>query len=190
MKKRLVRWLAVCCAACVLFPSAAQAAALYLPIGSAEVPDEIERMFDSALLAEPNSNTVLFEKDTDKAFTPTGGAVTLMTAYIVTQEADWEQEIPIIDAVSTLSSKVRKLHLRPGERWLVKDLTAGMLLHGAQDASLVLCDHVSGSETGFTALMNRYAKELGMTHTVYQNPLGAYASGQTTTVSDLLVLAR
>lgn len=63
-----------------------------------------------------------------------------------------------------------------------------MLLYGAQDASLVLSDHVSGSQEGFIALMNRYAERLGMQHTLYKNCLGAYEEGQTSTVSDLMIL--
>ncbi|MDD3921036.1 MAG: hypothetical protein PHO41_07710 [Eubacteriales bacterium] len=102
--------------------------------------------------------------------------------------SDWEQEIPVIDDVLTVSSSTRKLELKPGERWLIKDLAAGMLLHGAQDAAMVLCDHVAGSEDAFVELMNQYAERLGMENTLYKNPLGAYSSEQTTTAADLMRL--
>lgn len=150
----------------------------------------MERMFDSALLIDLTTKATLYNKEPELSFAPTGSAVNLMCAYIVSQEADWEQEIPIIDAVYELAFTARKIDLVPGRRWLVKDLVAGMLLYGAQDAALVLCDHVSGSQTEFVALMNQYAAELGMENTEYKNALGAYAQGQTTTASDLALLTQ
>ncbi len=187
-RKHWACWLAVCTISSLVFSSVSWAAAYYKPIGEPEIPAEIESMFDAAALVELSTNAELYGTNTDRAFTPTGGAVNLMAAYIVRQEADWEQEIPIIEDVLELSSSARKLDLQPGERWLIKDLTAGMLLHGAQDAALVLCDHVAGSQEAFVESMNRHAMLLGMENTVYMNPLGSSADGQTTTVTDLTLL--
>ncbi len=178
----------VCVMLTLLMPTAALAEENIYPIGKTEIPAAVERAFDAAILMELNTKTILYEKEVERSFSPTGGAVNLMAAYIVQQEADWEQEIPIIDDVLTISSGARKLELKPGQRWLIKDLTAGMLLHGAQDAAMVLCDHVAGSEDAFVDLMNQYAARLGMENTLYKNPLGAYASEQTTTVADLMRL--
>ncbi len=191
IKKRLVRWLAVLCSVMVLsVPVLALAEGYHEPVKEAEITKEIEDAFDSALLVDMQTDTVLFSKDPTRVFSPTGGAVNLMSAYVVSQEAEWEQEIPVIDAVADLSSSVRNINLRSGQRWLVKDLTAGMMLYGAQDAALVLSDHVSGAQDAYVALMNQYANELGMSETVYSNALGGYQSDQKTTVSDLMLLCR
>ncbi len=190
MSKWLLRVLALCVALMVFISTVAFAAPYNTPIGEAETPSGVESYFDAAVLIDLSTNSELYSKDADRVFTPVGGAVNLMAAYIVWQEAEWEREIPIIEDVLELSPSSRKLELRPGSRWLIKDLTAGMLLHGAQDASLVLCDHVAGSQESFVQLMNDYAQELGMANTVYMNPLGAYAEGQATTASDMLLLAR
>ena len=178
----------VCVMLTLLLPKAVLAEENVYPIGKTEIPAAVERAFDAAILMELNTKSILYEKDVEYSFSPTGGAVNLMAAYIVQQEADWEQEIPIIDGVLTVSSGARKLGLKPGDRWIIKDLAAGMLLHGAQDAAMVLCDHVTGSEDAFVERMNQYAARLGMNHTAYKNPLGAYASEQTTTVADLMRL--
>ncbi len=89
---------------CVL-PISAYALQGDIPVKSAEVPAEIERLFDATLLIERNTDTVLYAKDDERTFTPIGGAVNLMTAYIVMQETDPDQEIPVIDGVNSLSSK-------------------------------------------------------------------------------------
>ncbi len=187
-RKHWAYLLAVCTISSLVFSSVSWSAAYYKPIGEPEIPAEIESLFDAAALVDLSLDAELYTASIERAFTPTGGAVNLMAAYIVRQEADWEQEIPIIEDVLELSSSARKLELQPGERWLIKDLTAGMLLHGAQDAALVLCDHVAGSQEAFIESMNRHAMLLGMEDTVYVNPLGASADGQTTTVADLTLL--
>lgn len=189
MVKRVLRGLAVgCMALCLLFPAQAYALGYGAPAVRADVPPELEAAFDAALLIDRNTKAALFEKETGRAFSPTGGAVNLMAAYIVMREADLEQTIPISNAVYDLSPSVRKVDLLPGQRWPMKDLLAAMLLYGAQDAALVLCEHVGGSQEGFIEMMNQSAKDLGMEDTLYQNCLGAYAQGQATTVADLMRL--
>ncbi|MEA5060778.1 MAG: hypothetical protein VB049_12240 [Candidatus Pelethousia sp.] len=188
MRKCALLRLAVCCILLCLLPSFAYAGQYGAPVGTPEVPPEIQDTFDAALLLERSTKAVLYQKDTERVFSPTGSAVNLMTAYILRQEADFEQEIPVIDAVESLSSGARKVGLKPGQRWLIKDLVATLLLYGAQDAALVLCDHVCGTEEAFVARMNEYAQSLGMENTVYKNCLGAYAQEQVSTVSDLMLL--
>lgn len=192
MKGRFVRWLAVMCGVMMALniPAIAYAEQYYKPTGEAEVTDEIESAFDSALLLDIETNTILYEKNSTRTFSPTGSAVNLMSAYVVAKEAVWEEEIPVIDAVEDLSSGVRNVDLRPGQKWLIKDLVAAMVLHGAQDAALVLSDHVSNSQDAYVTLMNQYAGSLGMNTTAYLNALGGYESGQKTTVSDLMLLCQ
>lgn len=183
--------LALICALLITFPVFAHAAGQYQPVGTLEVSEKFEQMFDSALLIDMDGDVVLFSKEPDRIFSPTGSAVHLMSAYVVAMEADWEREIPVIDAVNELSSSVRKIGMQSnGERWLIKDLVAAMMLHSAQDAALVLYDHVNSSEEEYALLMNRYAAALGMESTKYVGALGGYESGQETTVSDLALLCQ
>lgn len=187
--KRLKQWLPILLILIILMPAASFATEYNEAIGEFEVAETNKALFDAMLLMNVSTYAELYSQNAELIFSPTGGAVNLMVAYIITKEADLNQEIPVIDAVTELSSSARKLDLKPGDRWLVKDLLAGMLLYGAQDAAMVLSDHVSGSQDDFVAMMNMYAEQMGMMNTIYENPLGAYSSGQTTTVSDLMILS-
>jgi D-alanyl-D-alanine carboxypeptidase (penicillin-binding protein 5/6) len=72
----------------------------------------------------------------------------------------------------------------------LKDLLYGMIIQSGNDAAIALAEHVAGSEQGFVALMNAYAKQLGMTGTHYSNASGYPVPDHYTTARDVAVLSR
>ena len=70
----------------------------------------------------------------------------------------------------------------------VADLLRGLLLASANDAAATLAARVGGSNRGFVALMNRRARELGLTHTHYANAIGLDALGNYSSAEDLVKL--
>ena len=73
-----------------------------------------------------------------------------------------------------------------GEEVAVKDLLYGVILPSGADAVLALCKEVSGSETKFAELMNKRAKEMGLSSQCYfQNATGLYHGTHHMTVKDM-----
>ncbi len=72
----------------------------------------------------------------------------------------------------------------------LKDLLYGMIIQSGNDAAIALAEHIAGSESNFAALMNAYAKRLGMTGTHYVDATGLAADGHYTTAQDIAKLAR
>ena len=72
----------------------------------------------------------------------------------------------------------------------LKDLLYGMIIQSGNDAAIALAEHIAGSEQSFAALMNEYAKRLGMTGTHYMDATGLAAEGHYTTAHDIAILAR
>ncbi|KGI78826.1 D-alanyl-D-alanine carboxypeptidase family protein [Oleiagrimonas soli] len=72
----------------------------------------------------------------------------------------------------------------------LKDLLYGMIIQSGNDAAIALAEHVAGSEDAFAALMNAYAKQLGMTGTHYSNASGYPVPDHYTTARDVAVLSR
>ena len=70
----------------------------------------------------------------------------------------------------------------------VADLLRGLLLASANDAAATLAARVGGSNRAFVALMNRRARELGLTHTHYANAIGLDALGNYSSAEDLVKL--
>jgi serine-type D-Ala-D-Ala carboxypeptidase (penicillin-binding protein 5/6) len=117
----------------------------------------------------------------------------LMTAYVVFKELE-AGRLHLNDKV-TVSKKAWRT---PGSRMFievnsqipVEALIQGMIVQSGNDASVALAEQVAGSEETFASLMNRYAKELGMTGTHYVNATGLPAPEHYTTARDTALLAR
>lgn len=77
------------------------------------------------------------------------------------------------------------LHVRAGERYTLRELVYAAMLISANDASAAIAEHLGGSQTGFVAIMNTRATELGMNNSRFANAHGLPDSGQFSTAADL-----
>ncbi|MCH2189973.1 MAG: D-alanyl-D-alanine carboxypeptidase [Gammaproteobacteria bacterium] len=68
-------------------------------------------------------------------------------------------------------------------------LLKGMVIQSGNDASIALAEHVSGTEQDFAALMNKYARELGLENSFFVNATGLTESNQEMTPVDILKLS-
>jgi D-alanyl-D-alanine carboxypeptidase (penicillin-binding protein 5/6) len=116
--------------------------------------------------------------------------VKVMTALVVLENL-------ALDKVVTVSQRATypqpsKIYVKKGERYKVRDLLYAILLKSANDASVVLAEAVSGSESDFVELMNLRAKQLGAHHTKFVNPNGLPSSrgAQYTTPYDMYLIFR
>ena len=66
----------------------------------------------------------------------------------------------------------------------------GMVVQSGNDAAIALAEHIAGSEEAFAALMNAYAKRIGMNNSHFVNPHGLPAEGHVSTARDLALLGR
>src|SRR5699024_6855543 len=60
----------------------------------------------------------------------------------------------------------------------------------ANDASMAMAELIGGSEEAFVKQMNQKAKELGLTHTHFENPTGLPAENHYSTAKDMATMAR
>ncbi|HVQ33910.1 MAG TPA: D-alanyl-D-alanine carboxypeptidase family protein, partial [Lysobacter sp.] len=70
------------------------------------------------------------------------------------------------------------------------EMEKGMVIQSGNDAAIALAEHVAGSEDAFAALMNAYAKRIGMTGSHFVNPHGLSAPDHYSTAHDLAILGR
>ena len=82
------------------------------------------------------------------------------------------------------------MFVEAGSEIPLEELLKGMAVVSANDASVAVAEYIGGDVEVFVELMNRKAKELGMTRSVFRNPNGLPAKGQVTTARDVLILAR
>ncbi len=140
----------------------------------------------SAVLYEPESGRVLYEKD---AHTPRPMASTtkLMTALIAMESCPPDLEIEVTaEAVRVEGSA---LGLRAGDRITMVDLVTGLLLASGNDAANVIAYTVAGSIPAFAEQMNERAVEIGMEDSVFVTPSGLDEGGHSSSAYDMALLA-
>jgi serine-type D-Ala-D-Ala carboxypeptidase (penicillin-binding protein 5/6) len=79
--------------------------------------------------------------------------------------------------------------VRAGEQLTERDALMAVLLPSANNVAVLVARQVSGSVASFVAEMNRTARALGMSHTIYTDPSG-YHDGTVSTALDQLRLAQ
>jgi len=144
-----------------------------------------------AFMIDPQTSTVLLFKDADKPMHPSSMAK-LMTIYIAFEELAAGRINP--DTRFRVSERAYKMQ---GSRMFVElnsevsveDLIKGMIVLSGNDACVVIAEGLAGTEESFAERMNKKAKELGMTGTVFKNSSGWPADGQMTTARDLALLS-
>ncbi|MEM7019197.1 MAG: D-alanyl-D-alanine carboxypeptidase family protein [Pseudomonadota bacterium] len=146
----------------------------------------------SYILLDYDSGEVLVEQNADMQAAP-ASLTKLMTAYIVFSELK-AGRLTLTDKI-VVSQKARdmggsRMFLEVGSTVSLEELLKGMIVQSGNDATVVLAEHVAGSEAGFATLMNQYADKLGLKNTRYANSSGMPAEMHHTTAKDMAKMAR
>lgn len=115
----------------------------------------------------------------------------ILTAILVLENCYLNEVITVSStAVDSVPAGYVTAPLHAGEQFRVEQLLYALLIPSANDAANVLAEHVSGSISDFANLMNKRAKELGLTNSHFTNPSGIHNKDLYTTAHDLSILAR
>ncbi len=143
----------------------------------------------SAYAINLNTGTVVYEKNSVQQVFPASTAK-LMTAIVA------YENIPDLDIRITISKDVVRnasgvnMALKVGEVFTARELLYGLLVRGANDAALLIAEHVAGTEKDFCKLMNDKAKEIGAYDTNFENVTGFHTPNTVTTARDTALIAR
>lgn len=185
---RLLLVLALCLA--LALPGASPVAAA-TPETGAETGG-VELKSPSVVLMDAASGQTLYEKNPHERRHP--ASVTKVMTLSVALDAihdgkiSWDDEAETSQVAQRLGGTT--VFLEAGERVSVRNLIRAVAIASANDASLVLAEHIAGSEAAFAELMNEKAARLGMTNTHFVNPHGLDHDDHYTTAFDLALLAR
>lgn len=145
----------------------------------------------SALLIEPTTGKIVYEKNPDEKFAP--ASVTKIMTMLLTMEAIDNGKIKLEDKV-TCSENAKKMGgstmlLDTGEIRTVEELLKGVAIASGNDAAVALAEYLSGTESDFVVLMNKRAEELGMKNTTFKNCNGLPAEGHLSTARDISLMS-
>ncbi len=146
----------------------------------------------SYILIEPNTNTVIASFNEDAPIEP-ASMTKVMTSYVVADQIDndllsLEETVLISEDAKQMSLGTARTYVEPGKKVSVLDLLKGVIIQSGNDATYALAEHVGGTEDGFVDLMNRYAAEMGLTNTLFQNSTGLPDPNHFTSAKDLATM--
>ena len=143
----------------------------------------------AGLLIERSSDRILFEKNAYEIMYP-ASTTKILTAIVVLENTELDELATVSkNALETIPNGYVTCNLQIGEELSVKDLMYALMVKSANDAAVVLAEHVGGSVEGFADMMNQKAKEIGCKNTHFVNPNGIHDENHYTTAYDLYLMA-
>ena len=149
-----------------------------------------------AIVIDAATGRVLFEDGADTKGYP-ASVQKLMDLFIILERIQQgrlslHDQVPV--SAKAASMPVSNVELMLNESFSVEEMLYALMVKSANDAAVALAEKVGGTTDAFVELMNKKAKELGMTSTVFHCVHGLPpARGQehdVSTARDLSILCR
>ncbi|WP_416197936.1 MAG: serine-type D-Ala-D-Ala carboxypeptidase [Sporanaerobacter sp.] len=146
----------------------------------------------AAILIDYNSGNIIYEKNSHEKLPP--ASITKIMVLLIAMESLEKGIINLNDEVVISSNAAgmggSQVYLEEGEIQTIENLLKAICLRSANDASVALAEHISGSEELFVKKMNEHAKELGMNNTNFVNVTGLPNEDHYTTAYDIGIMSK
>lgn len=152
----------------------------------------LETAAEAAVLLEPYSNTIIYEKEPYKQL-PMASVTKLMTLLLATEaveEGEFKLSDQVVASENAWEMGGSQIYLEPGEEMSLWDLLTAIGLQSANDACVAVAEHIAGSEEAFVQAMNDKAKALGLENTHFVNCHGLTADDHYTSAYDLAMILK
>lgn len=152
--------------------------------------NDITTNSSSCLLMDAKTGKIIYAKNAYEKLYP-ASTTKLMTA-ILTLENCKLTDTAIVSHNAIYSIPVGYSHasLKEDEELTIEQLLNVLLIPSANDAAIVLAEHISGSVEEFSKLMNEKAKSLGCLNTNFVNPNGIQNKNHYSTAYDLALIGK
>ncbi len=151
----------------------------------------------NAILIEPKSDSILFEKNADQPVEPASLAKLMTLEYVFNEIAHGRLKL---DQLFTISENAWRKGGAPSHgstmfaaihsQVSLSDLIQGIIVDSANDACMAIAESVAGNEAAFGQMLTKRAREIGLQHSTFTNSTGYTDPGTRMTVRDLAELAR
>ena len=145
----------------------------------------------AAYVYDQTTGTVLLEKNADEPLPPASMSK-LMTIYmtfdaIANGTLSASQTLPVSQHCADYGGST--MFLDTTDRVTVEDLLRGVIVLSGNDASCVLAEGLSGTESAFAQQMTQRARDIGMMNSTFANSNGWPAVGHRMSMRDLGILS-
>lgn len=140
----------------------------------------------AAITIEAQTGISLYEKNADEQL-PMASTTKIMTALVALENADINQTFTVSETACKVEGT--QIGLLAGDQISLNDLLHMLMMKSANDAAQTIAENISGSLEAFADLMNERAKQMGLTHTHFENPHGLPSDNHYTTARELALIA-
>lgn len=154
--------------------------------------NELAKNSVSSILMEYSSGNILYENNSDEELSP--ASMTKVMTMLLIMEALEDEKIKLSDMVVVSPNAARmggsQVFLEAGSSMSVEELLKAIAIASANDASVALAEHISGSTTAFVAKMNEKCRAIGCTNTNFMNVHGLDESSHYSSAKDMARISR
>lgn len=158
----------------------------------ARAEGEVELTCKSACLVDYSSGKMLYTHN-PKEHLPIASMVKMMTILLTLEEFDkgtLTEDTMITTSENASGMGGSQVFIDPYVEYSAGDMLKSVVMASANDASVALAEHISGSEKAFVVKMNEKAKELGMNDTYYVNCTGLPSPEQYSCAQDCAIVLK
>lgn len=138
-------------------------------------------MIHGKVLYDKNSKEILYPASTTK----------IMTAILALENCSLTDIATVShNAVYSIPYGYSHASLKEGEQLTISDLLNVLLIPSANDAAVVIAEHIADSVDEFSEMMNNKAKEIGCLNTHFVNPNGIHNENHFSTAYDLSLIGK
>ena len=185
-KKRRNLFCARILCASILFSLAA-------PVSAEETAAAVSVEAPEYVLMEPETGTVILEKDKDVPRSPASvtKVMTLLLIFEEIEKGNLKLDDTVITSAHAKSMGGSQVFLEEGETQTVETMIKCIVIASGNDASVAMAEHIAGSEPEFVNAMNKKAQALGMKNTHFVDCCGLTDSDDHyTTAYDIALMSR
>lgn len=151
----------------------------------------------NAIVIEPYSDSILFEKNADQPIEPASLAKLMTLEYVFHEvkagRLKLDDQFPISEntwrkggAPSHGTTMFAPIHSQVS----LDNLIHAIIVDSANDACMAIAEKVAGGEDAFGKLLTKRARDIGLTHSTFTNSTGYSDPGLRMTVADIAELSR
>ena len=157
---------------------------------NANPESDIEIASEHALLVEPKTDTIIYERNAHIKAYP-ASLTKILCALVALENAKLSDKTIVSEnAIKLIPKGYSVANFAVGEEVTMEILLEALLLHSANEAANIISEAISGSVEAFADKMNERALELGCKNTHFVNGNGIHNENHYTTAWDLYLISK
>ncbi len=145
---------------------------------------------EAAIVIEATTGKIIYSKNANTIKYP-ASTTKILTAIIAIEECSLDDMALVSEyAVTSIPSGYTNANIQVGETLSIKDLLYALMLASANEAAVVIAEHISGSNSAFADHMNEKATQIGCKDTHFVNANGMHNKSHYTTAYDMALITQ